>query len=181
VIDHITSTSQEKTGAVSLAYHYCDFADSSTLDPRKTVGSLLRQLAQQMDNISPVTQNLYHKFSGQSPPLHMLFEVLACKAKQTFETTYLIIDGLDESPNRRLLLEYDGFVKHQSRRSYSKFYSQADQNTIYGKLCRQPLPFEFSSDTLRFVWRHIFEQSLPKYQIFMLCLYRFKITSSPIL
>jgi hypothetical protein len=58
-----------------------------------------------MGNISPAIQDLYHKCSGQSPQLNMLFEVLDHLIKQTFETTYLIIDGLDESPNRRLLLD----------------------------------------------------------------------------
>lgn len=35
----------------------------------------------------------------------MLLEVLDDIVKEAFETTYLIIDGLDESPNRRLLLD----------------------------------------------------------------------------
>lgn len=35
----------------------------------------------------------------------MLFNVLDDIIKETFETTYLIIDGLDESPNRRLFLD----------------------------------------------------------------------------
>ena len=35
----------------------------------------------------------------------MLLEVLDKTVKEAFETTYLIVDGLDESPNRRLLLD----------------------------------------------------------------------------
>jgi hypothetical protein len=105
VIDYIIGHSQDQTGAVALAYHYCDFANSSTLDPSKIMGSLVRQLAQQMDAISSEIQNMYNKFSGQPPQLHKLFEVLDCIAKQTFEMTYLVIDGLDECLNRQLVLD----------------------------------------------------------------------------
>ena len=105
VINHIIGSPQDQTGSEALAYHYCDFANPPTLDPSKIVGSLVRQLALQMDNISPAIQNLYHKCSGQSPQLNMLFKVLDHIVKQTFEMTYLIIDGLDESPNRQLLLD----------------------------------------------------------------------------
>ena len=58
-----------------------------------------------MDNISPTIQNLYHKYSRQFPQLNMLPNVLDHIVKQTLETTYLIIDGLDESPNRQLPLD----------------------------------------------------------------------------
>lgn len=58
-----------------------------------------------MDKIPLTIQNLYHKCSGQSPQLNMLFQVLDYIVKQSFETTYLIIDGLDECPNRQFLLD----------------------------------------------------------------------------
>ena len=59
----------------------------------------------QMDSVSPLVQDLYHKCSGQAPQLDALFELLYGITVETFETTYLIIDGLDESPNRAVLLE----------------------------------------------------------------------------
>ncbi|MCJ1272853.1 hypothetical protein MMC21_000642 [Puttea exsequens] len=104
MIDHMIGSLQNQAGSEALAYHYCDFANLPTLDPSKFVDSLVRQLALQMYNISPTIENLYHKCSGQPPQLNMLFEVLDHIVKQTFETVYFIVDGLDESPNRRLLL-----------------------------------------------------------------------------
>ena len=58
-----------------------------------------------MDGISPAIQQIYYSHSGQAPQLNMLFELLDHVISQSFETTYLIIDGLDESPNRRLLID----------------------------------------------------------------------------
>ena len=58
-----------------------------------------------MDNITPAIRDLYHRYSEQSPQLDMLFEVLDQIVRGTFEKTYLVIDGLDESPNRQLLLD----------------------------------------------------------------------------
>ena len=103
--NHIIGSPQHQTGTEALAYHYCDFANPPNLDPSKIVGSLVRQLALQMDKIPLTIQNLYHECSGQSPQLNMLFEVLDRIFKQTFETTYLIIDGLDESPKWQFLLD----------------------------------------------------------------------------
>jgi hypothetical protein len=104
VINNIINSSQSETGSQTLAYHYCDFANPPTLDPAKIVGSLVRQLALQKNNISPEIRSLYHKYSGQSLQLSMLFEALDHVIKQNLETTYIIIDGLDESPNRSYLL-----------------------------------------------------------------------------
>jgi hypothetical protein len=105
VINHISGSPQDRIGSKALAYHYCDFANPPTLDPNKIVGSLVRQLALHMSNITSAIQELCYKCSGQPPQLDILFELLGNVTKQNFETTYLIIDGLDESPNRRLFLD----------------------------------------------------------------------------
>ena len=90
---------------MAVAYHYCDFSNPHSLDPCEIVGCLLRQLASQTGNIPPAIQDLYHKCSGQRPQLTMLCEVLEAVIAQVFETTYLVIDGIDESPNRQVLLD----------------------------------------------------------------------------
>ena len=105
MINHIISSPQKQASSTALAYHYCEFSNPATLDPSKIVGSLVRQLTMQMDSVTPLVQDLYHKCSGQAPQLDALLELLYSITMETFETTYLVIDGLDESPHRRLLLE----------------------------------------------------------------------------
>ena len=105
MINHIISSLKRKPGSEAVTYHYCDFSNPLSLDPCEIVGCLLRQLALQTNDIPPAIQNLYHKCSGQRPQLTMLCEVLEAVIKQTFEMTYLIIDGIDESPNRQVILD----------------------------------------------------------------------------
>lgn len=64
MINHMIGSPQSQTGTGALAYHYCDFTNPPSLDPTKIVGSLVRQLALQMDKIPLTIQNLYHKCSG---------------------------------------------------------------------------------------------------------------------
>ena len=105
VIKYIVSPTEEQSSSRAVAYHYCEFSNPATLDPSKIVGSLVRQLALQMGYIAPAVQNLYNEYSGQIPPLAALFELLRHMIGETLDTTYLIIDGLDECPDRRLLLD----------------------------------------------------------------------------
>ena len=105
VINYIISPAEEQSRSSAVAYHYCEFSNPSTLDPSKIVGSLVRQLALQMGNIAPAIQSLYNEYSGQVPPLAALLELLRHMVGETLDITYLIIDGLDECPDRRLLLD----------------------------------------------------------------------------
>ena len=105
MINHIIISLQRTAASKAVAYHYCDFSNPLSLDPCEIVGCLLRQLALQAGKIPSAIQNLYHKCSGQRPQLTMLCEVLEALIEQAFETTYLVIDGLDESPSRQVLLD----------------------------------------------------------------------------
>jgi hypothetical protein len=104
LIEHIIDSAPYKTGLEALAYHYCDFSDLRTLEPEKVLGSLVRQIALRMDSISTAIHSLYQKCAQKPPKLGMLVQVLNDTAAQTFKTTYLIIDGLDESLERQRLL-----------------------------------------------------------------------------
>ncbi|KAF1982684.1 hypothetical protein K402DRAFT_457189 [Aulographum hederae CBS 113979] len=75
-----------------------------TLDPCQIVGSIIRQLAGQMDNLPPAIRKLYNECSGRSPQLDKLLGVLEEIVAQSSMTAFVILDGLDESPNRDLLL-----------------------------------------------------------------------------
>jgi hypothetical protein len=60
----------------------------------------VRQLAVQMNKIPASVQSLYHKYSGQTLELEALAALLKEVVNLDLRMTYLIIDGLDESPNK---------------------------------------------------------------------------------
>ena len=100
LIEHLDSIMQNTSTQGAIAFHYCDFANEETLDPIRILGSLVRQLAIQMNKVPNSVQNLYHEYSGHSLELEALITLLKEVVNQDLRRTYLIIDGLDECPNK---------------------------------------------------------------------------------
>ena len=140
MINHIISSPQKQASSRALAYHYCEFSNPATLDPSNIVGSLVRQVTMQMDSIPPAVQDLYHKCSGQAPQLDALLDLLYNITMETFETTYLILDGLDESPERELLLQGLRRLSEatNSTRSVVMLLSSRPEYDIRQALCATP-------------------------------------------
>ncbi|KAF2731353.1 hypothetical protein EJ04DRAFT_566899 [Polyplosphaeria fusca] len=105
LIEHIADSPRYKAGIDALSYHYCDFSDPSTLEPAKILGSLVWQTTARTNNISPAIRTLYRKYAQQSPQSGMLVQILSDVVAPVYGTTYLIIDGLDESRERQQLLD----------------------------------------------------------------------------
>lgn len=95
---------------LGYAFFYCDFNNSASLDPTVMFGSLVAQLAAQRNEVPNVIRDLYERKHDQSRGvagmlyLEDLFPLLPIVANK-FDRTYVIIDGLDECPNRRCLLD----------------------------------------------------------------------------
>jgi hypothetical protein len=91
-----------KAGNVSMAYFYFDFRDANKQGLRDLVPSLLSQLSASSGPRCDILSHLYsaHDQGKKQPSDSILAECL----KETLTLpgqlpTYLIIDGLDESPN----------------------------------------------------------------------------------
>ncbi|KAH7148231.1 ankyrin repeat-containing domain protein [Dactylonectria macrodidyma] len=101
----------------ALVYHYCRFSNLPTLDPCRLVGSFIGQLLRQTSNsdiiMGPISK-LYEKHQRTSthPSLEDL-QSLFMELSQYFQRVFLIIDGLDEVPDRWSILE---FLENLSRR-----------------------------------------------------------------
>lgn len=84
-----------RDGVVCL-YHYCDYAEMTTLNPRQAVGSLLKQTiikgipANLEERIFQVCDNGYKDQDVDS------LSSLLKDALEAFEVAYIAIDGLDE-------------------------------------------------------------------------------------
>jgi len=107
----------EADAEVGICYYYCDFARDQLLTPAKLVGSLLAQLLR-VEAVWDMTESkiltLFNEHENKSsyPRLRDL-EGLLLEVAQVLTTTIIIIDALDEVPNRagitELLLRLIGF------------------------------------------------------------------------
>src|SRR5882757_1465106 len=91
-----------KAGHASMAYFYFDFRDANKQGLRDLVSSLFTQLSASSGPRCDILSDLYSAHDqGKKQPSDA---ILAERLKRTFTLpgqlpTYLIIDGLDESPN----------------------------------------------------------------------------------
>jgi ribonuclease D len=95
-----------ETGLVSVAYYYFDFKDTGKQDRRGLLSSLIIQLCTQSPHRYDILSSLYekHKNGSRQPSevdlIQCLKDVLALPDLPGHGRVYLIVDALDESPNR---------------------------------------------------------------------------------
>ena len=91
-----------KAGLASLAFFYCDFRDERKKELRGLLSSFLVQLYHQSDSYFHILSKFYSDHDkGSRPPSD---DALAGCLKELLNLpglapVYLIVDGLDESPN----------------------------------------------------------------------------------
>ena len=92
----------QKSGDASLAMYYYDFRDDPKKDLRGLLLSVLFQLCDQSDFYYDILSTFYttHRHGGQSPRDEELIQCLVNLVRLSGPPpVYLIVDGLDESPN----------------------------------------------------------------------------------
>ena len=113
-----------KSGDASLAMYFFDFRDDQKKDLRGLLSSIILQLCDQSDSYYKIISTFHstHHDGAQSPRDDELIQCLVDLAKLPgLPPLYLIVDGLDESPNTstqsdrrdRVLSFLDGLVKAQ--------------------------------------------------------------------
>jgi hypothetical protein len=113
-----------KSGDASLAMYFYDFRDDLKKDLRGLLASMLFQLCDQSDSYYNILSTLYstHRDGAQSPRDEELIRCIIDLVKLSGPPpVYLIVDGLDESPNtsmqsfhrEQVLLFLDDLVKAQ--------------------------------------------------------------------
>ena len=114
----------QKSGDASFAMYFYDFRDDLKKDLRGLLSSILFQLCDQSDSYYNIFSTLHstHRDGAQSPRDGELIQCLVDMVKlQGPPPVYLIVDGLDESPNTstqsfprdQVLSFLDGLVKAQ--------------------------------------------------------------------
>jgi hypothetical protein len=94
-----------KSGLVSLAFFYCDFREDPKKDRRGLLSSVLVQLCHQSNAYCDILSNLYlqHDKGSRQPSDSSLVQCLKDMTKLPRQApVYLIVDALDECPNRAL-------------------------------------------------------------------------------
>ncbi|KAH6974465.1 hypothetical protein BKA56DRAFT_591345 [Ilyonectria sp. MPI-CAGE-AT-0026] len=94
----------------ALGYHYCRFSHSSTLSPSQVVGSFIGQLLRQSSDqavVMKVVTELYEKHQTRSThPSFDELQAIFVDISQYFSRIFLVIDGLDEMPDRWSILDF---------------------------------------------------------------------------
>ncbi|KAF2740810.1 hypothetical protein EJ04DRAFT_597851 [Polyplosphaeria fusca] len=106
VIDDLQSYCRQDVDR-AVAFFYFDFNDTLCRQPDAMVRSLIKQLFSQCVKVPTGLEAHYSTCadSGQQPPTASALEVLRILIR-SFQHTYLVLDALDESPQREELLGY---------------------------------------------------------------------------
>lgn len=105
IVNYLENKIAQDSARGAILYHYCEFAVSDTLDHHQIVRSLLRQLVESRVKLPQEVENLYFNSRGQPPKLSVLLETFRSIIIQASEPIYILIDGLDEFPDRHDLLD----------------------------------------------------------------------------
>jgi len=91
----------QESGDASLAMYFYDFRDDLKKDLRGLLSSVLFQLCGQSDSYFNILSAFHstHGDGAQSPCNEELIRCLVDLVKLSGSPVYLIVDGLDESPN----------------------------------------------------------------------------------
>lgn len=98
-IDYIHQNVQ--SDAHGLAYLYCNYKTQADYNTTSLLATLLKQLLQARPSIPESMSRLCesHSRKGTRPSLEEVFDTLRSVLK-TYSTVYVIVDALDECPNR---------------------------------------------------------------------------------
>ncbi|KAI9772775.1 MAG: hypothetical protein M1839_002320 [Geoglossum umbratile] len=111
IIDRMQERCQQDSSA-RVAYYYFDFADSKKQTLTSFLKSIIYQLASVEEVVSESVAELYSKHDGlQEPRPDELLEVLISELAHP-QTTYLLIDALDECSRIERQNFLDGFLKY---------------------------------------------------------------------
>jgi hypothetical protein len=90
----------------AVAFHYCDFRTASSLNSTNILGSIVRQVVSQSSHLPSVVQTLYDDLVNvRAPGIDDFQDLLAKISGMSCEMIYIIVDGLDECPDRKSFLQ----------------------------------------------------------------------------
>jgi len=115
---------------VGVAYFYCDGNYAEKQDHQLIFGCLVRQLLSPKRHDHPIFIHLKTlPTRSQKPHLAILLDAFQIISTELYESVYIIIDGLDECRNRKLLL--DSLVKLSVTKAVNIITtSRAEENII---------------------------------------------------
>jgi hypothetical protein len=103
----IEDVDRHKPTKAAVAYFYFDFRDSAKQAYGHALRSLLEQLCSRSNDAFRVLDQLYNEHgAGRQPPANKSLVKALRKIVAALPRTYIILDALDECPNRDELLEF---------------------------------------------------------------------------
>lgn len=108
VIHHLET--QVKQPGIGIAYIYCDYSNA-LLTVTNFLASLLQQLFQQSPQIPSSLLKIYKSYTTKS--IHLTLEAYSTFLRdviESFSEVFIVVDGLDECPNREINDVRDRFL-----------------------------------------------------------------------
>ena len=99
VIDHLLKTA--RTSKIGLAYLFCNYKEQESQTIALFLGAILQQIAYRQDLVAEPVAQLYenHTKSKTRPSSKEVYSTIE-SVLDTCATTYIIVDALDECPNK---------------------------------------------------------------------------------
>ena len=80
---------------------FCNYDEHARYTAQSLLANLLKQLAQERNDVSKVIRQLYHSYSMKRTSATLCETVRALKSElQTYKKVYIVIDALDECPQK---------------------------------------------------------------------------------
>lgn len=96
VVDHLSARFKNNAG-VGIAYIYCSYQPQQEQKPKDLLSSLLKQLVQKQQVMSPNIMNLYESHRAEGTFLSFDEIIKAFRSiVQLYSRVFIMIDGLDE-------------------------------------------------------------------------------------
>ena len=92
---------------IGVAYFYLDFNDLDKQRTEKLIRSLIVQLLARCGYVPELLQSAYSQSqNGQTQPTTEDLTVILCQVLEIFDSTYILLDALDECTDREELLKF---------------------------------------------------------------------------
>lgn len=111
---------------VTLAYHYCDYADKRTLEPINIFSGLIRGLLEKIEIPTQIEQDIleFYRNDEEPPEVDQVLGILLATLEQFSDAVVFAIDGLDE------VAEKDRIVVYSSLKTILNHLGQSENGIV---------------------------------------------------
>lgn len=135
-----TIAHHEGSSGTAVVYFYFDFKDSTKQTTVGMLGSLVFQLLEKLDGIPAAVEEIFKKYHYHQLPTEPELLELLKSVLGSFTRSFIIIDALDESTERRTLLSaISQLVTSPDLQSTSFLFTSRKEYDIDNEFSKHPI------------------------------------------